>query len=144
MICRGPVSAGRGADVRKCGVEELSRLEHELQEAGQNLKQAVEANTTYEKKLCAQAAEPEPHRNRLAEPEKADAEKAAEVVRLRKAPEAADHRTMDDTMVRSTGASSWPSAKPRCSMAVLLLPVNLTGTWRSWTAAWFLWRPPGR
>jgi len=123
MICRGLVLARRGADVRKCRVEELSRLEHELQEAGQNLKQAVEANTTYEKKLCAQAAELELHQNRLAELEKADAEKAAEVVRLRKALEAADHRvtlmgeevaaeregkkaaeaevlkTMDDTMV---------------------------------------------
>ncbi|KAL9317950.1 hypothetical protein ACSQ67_014467 [Phaseolus vulgaris] len=53
---------------------------------------AVEANTTYEKRLCAQAAEPEPRRNRPAEPEKVDAEKGAEIARLRKALEAADHR----------------------------------------------------
>ena len=52
----------------------------------------MEANTTYEKQLCAQAAELELRQNRLAELEKADADKAAEVVRLRKALEAADHR----------------------------------------------------
>ena len=88
----GLVLARRGADARKGRVEELSRLEHELQEAGQNLKQAVEANTTYEKQLCAQAAELELCQNRLAELEKADADKAAEVVLLRKALEAADHQ----------------------------------------------------
>ncbi|KAL9315186.1 hypothetical protein ACSQ67_016187 [Phaseolus vulgaris] len=58
MICRGPVlgrARGRRSEVR---VEELSRLEHEPQEAGHNLKRAVEADTTYEKRLCAQAAEP--------------------------------------------------------------------------------------
>jgi len=70
----------------------MSRFEHELQEAGQNLKQAVEANTTYEKQLCAQAAELELRQNRLAELEKSDADKAAEVVLLRKALEAADSR----------------------------------------------------
>jgi len=92
MICRGLVLARRGADARRDRVEELSRLEHELQEAGQNLKQAVEANTTYEKQLCAQAAELELRQNRLAELEKVDAEKGAEIARLRKALEAADHR----------------------------------------------------
>jgi len=55
----------------------ISRLEHDLQEAGHNLKQAVEANTTYEKELCAQAAELELRQHRVAELEKADAEKAA-------------------------------------------------------------------
>jgi len=70
----------------------MSRLEHELQEAGQNLKQAVEANTTYEKQLCTQAAELELRQNRLAELEKSDADKAAELVLLRKALEAADRR----------------------------------------------------
>ena len=82
MICRGLVLARRGADARRSRVEDMSRLEHELQEAGQNLKQAVEANTTYEKQLCTQAAELE----------KSDADKAAELVLLRKALEAADRR----------------------------------------------------
>jgi len=92
MIRRGLVLARRGADARRSRVEDMSRLEHELQEAGQNLKQAVEANTTYEKKLYAQAAELELRQNRLAELEKADADKAAEVILLRKALEAADRR----------------------------------------------------
>ena len=92
MICRGLVLARRGADARRSRVEDMSRLEHELQEAGQNLKQAVEANTTYEKQLCTQAAELELRQNRLAELEKSDADKAAELVLLRKALEAADRR----------------------------------------------------
>ena len=41
---------------QRCAV---SLLEHELLEASSSLKQAVEANTTYEKKLCDQAAERE-------------------------------------------------------------------------------------
>jgi len=41
--------------------------------------------------MCAQAAELELRQNWLAELEKVDAEKAAEVARLRKALEAADH-----------------------------------------------------
>jgi len=85
MICRG-------ADAWRSRVEDMSRLEQGLQEAGQNLKQAVEANTTYEKQLCAQAAELELRQNRLAELEKADADKAAEVVLLREALEKPDHR----------------------------------------------------
>jgi len=92
MICRGLVLAHRGADVRRSRVEDISRLEHELQEVGHNLKQAVEANITYKKKLCAQAAELELRQNRLAELEKADADKAAEVVLLRKALQAADRQ----------------------------------------------------
>jgi len=52
----------------------------------------MEANTTYEKKLCAQAAKLELRKNRLVEVEKADADKVVEVVLLRKALEAADHR----------------------------------------------------
>jgi len=92
MICRGLFLARRGADARRSRVEDISRLEHDLQEADHNLKQAVEANTTYEKKLCAQAAELELRQNRLAELEKADADKAAEVILLRKALEAADRR----------------------------------------------------
>jgi len=92
MICRGLFLARRGADARRSRVEDISRLEHDLQEARHNLKQAVEANTTYEKKLCAQAAELELRQNRLAELEKADADKAAEVILLRKALEAADRR----------------------------------------------------
>ena len=94
--------------------EDISRLEHELQEAGHNLKQAVEANTTYEKKLCAQVAELELRQNRLAELEKADADKVAEVILLRatlmgeeaaaereakRAAEAEVLKTMEDTMV---------------------------------------------
>jgi len=92
MICRDLFLARRGADARRSRVEDISRLEHDFQEAGHNLKQAVEANTTYEKKLCAQAAELELRQNRLAELEKADADKAAEVILLRKALEAADRR----------------------------------------------------
>jgi len=161
MICWGLVLARRGADAQRDRVEELSHLEYELQEAGQNLKQAVEANTTYEKQLCAQAVELELRQNRLAELEKADADKAAEVVRLCKASEAADHRvtlmgeevaanregkkaaeaevlkTMEDTMVLIN--QSFDLAVRQA--AVLyggppLLPVNLTKTWRSSTAVW--------
>jgi len=92
MIYRGLVLARRGADARRCRAEDVSRLEHDLQKAGHDLKQAVEANTTYEKKLCAQAAELELRKDRLAEVEKADADKAAEITLLRKALEAADRR----------------------------------------------------
>ena len=46
MIYRGLFLARRGADARRNRVEDISRLEHDLQEAGHNLKQAVEANTT--------------------------------------------------------------------------------------------------
>jgi len=83
-------------------VEEISRLEHELHEAGHNLKEVVEANTTYEKQLCAQAAELELRQSRLAELEKADADKAAEVVLLRKALEAADRQA---TLVEEEAAT---------------------------------------
>ena len=92
MICRGLFLARRGADARRSRVEDISRLEHELQEAGHNLKQAMEANTTYEKKLCAQGAKLELRQQRVAELERADAEKAAEVILLRKALEDADRR----------------------------------------------------
>jgi len=68
-------------------MEEISHLEHELQEAGHNLKEVVEANTTYENQLCAQAAELELCQTRLTELEKSDADKAVEVVLLRKALE---------------------------------------------------------
>jgi len=73
-------------------VEDVSRLEHDLQEVGQNLKQVVKANTTYEKKLCVQAAELELRKDRLAEVEKVDADKAAEITLLWKALDAADRR----------------------------------------------------
>jgi len=87
MICRGLVLARRGAKAQRGHAEEISRLEHDLQEAGHNLKQAMEANTAYEKQLCAQTAELELCQSRLAELEKAE-----EVVLLRKALEKADHR----------------------------------------------------
>ncbi|KAK7354327.1 hypothetical protein VNO80_19787 [Phaseolus coccineus] len=74
-------------------------------EASSNLRQAVDANTTYEKKLCAQAAELELGAARVAELEKAAArvaelEKAAagrasleaENARLRKALEEAERK----------------------------------------------------
>ncbi|KAL9325157.1 hypothetical protein ACSQ67_005802 [Phaseolus vulgaris] len=80
------------ADARKGRMEEISHLEHELREAGHNLKEAVEANTTYEKRLCAQAAELELRQTWLTKLEKSDADKAAEVVLLRKELEAADRR----------------------------------------------------
>jgi len=92
MICRGLMLARRGAKARKDRAKEISRLEHDLQEACHNLEQAVEANTAYEKQLCAQTAELELCQNRLAELEKADADKAAEVILLRKALEKADRR----------------------------------------------------
>ena len=92
MICCALVLVRRGADARRGRVEDVSRLEHDLQVAAHNLKQAMEANTTYEKKLCVQAAELELRKNRVAEVEKADADKAAKIVLLRKALEAADRR----------------------------------------------------
>jgi len=52
----------------------------------------MEANTAYEKQLCAQTAELELRQSRLVELEKADAKKAEEVVLLRKALEKADRR----------------------------------------------------
>jgi len=38
MICRGLVLARRGADARRSRVEDISRLKHDLQKAGHNLK----------------------------------------------------------------------------------------------------------
>jgi len=87
MICCGLVLARRGADARRRCLEDLSCLEHDLQEASHNLQQAVDANTTYEEKLCSQAAELELRTARLAEVEKADVDKAAEIALLRKALE---------------------------------------------------------
>jgi len=79
MICRGLVLAWQGADARKGRMEDISCLEHELQEAGHNLKETVEANTTYEKQLCVQAAKLELRQTRLTELEKADADKVAAI-----------------------------------------------------------------
>jgi len=55
MICRGLVLTPLGADILGRRVEEVSRMEHEMSEASGNLRQAMDANTTYEKKLCDQA-----------------------------------------------------------------------------------------
>ena len=60
-------------------------LEHQLQEASNNLQQVVDANAKYKMKLCSQAAELELGTARLAGVEKADADKMAEIVLLRKA-----------------------------------------------------------
>jgi len=57
MMCRGLILTRQGAEARRWRIEELSRLEHQLQEASNNLKQVVDANTAYKKKSCAQAAE---------------------------------------------------------------------------------------
>ena len=92
MICWGLVLSRQGAKAQKDHAEEISRLEHDLQETGHNLKQVMEANTAYEKQLCGQTAELELHHNRLARLEKADADKAANVVLLRKALEKSDRR----------------------------------------------------
>ena len=162
MICRGLVLARRGADARRGQVEDVSRLEHDLQEAGQNLKQAVEANTTYEKQLCAQATELELRQNRLAELEKADADKAAEIVLLRKALEASDRRamslegeaaaeregkeaaeaevlkTMEDTMVLINQSFDLAVRQAEVLYGGLHLLVNLTKRWRLSTSAWYL------
>jgi len=81
-------------EARRQHVEELSRLEHQLREVTNNLKQYVEANTAYEKKLCAQAAELELDIGaaRVAELEKLDPERAANNARLRKALEEAERK----------------------------------------------------
>jgi len=50
MMCRSLILTCHGAGVRAWRVKEISRLEHELLEASGNLKQAMVANTTYEKK----------------------------------------------------------------------------------------------
>jgi len=67
MISRGLILTHRGAEARRRRIEDLSGLDHELQEASSNLQQAVDANRTYEKKLCSQAAELELRAARLAE-----------------------------------------------------------------------------
>lgn len=67
LICRGLVLTCLGADVRGRPVEEISRLEHVLSEASGNLRQAVDANTAYEKNLCDQAVENELDAARIAE-----------------------------------------------------------------------------
>jgi len=51
IIYRGLILTRRGAEARRQHIEDLSRLEHDLQEASNNLQQVVDANTTYEKKL---------------------------------------------------------------------------------------------
>jgi len=92
MMCRGLILTRRGTKVRRWHVEELSRLEHQLQEAFNNLKQVVEANTTYEKKLCSQAAELELGATRVAELEKLNVERATENAQLRKALQEAERK----------------------------------------------------
>jgi len=43
-MCRGLILTRQGAEARRQHIEELSRLEHELHEASNNLKQVVNAN----------------------------------------------------------------------------------------------------
>jgi len=92
MMCRGLILTCRGAEAHRRRIEDLLRLEHQLQEAFNNLQQVVDANSEYERKLSSQVAELELGATRLAEVEKADADKAAEIVLLRKALEVAKRR----------------------------------------------------
>ncbi|KAL9332303.1 hypothetical protein ACSQ67_001913 [Phaseolus vulgaris] len=61
MIRRDLFSARRGERSEE-PVEDISRLEHDLQEAEHNLKRGRGGQHDLQKKLCAQAAEPEPRR----------------------------------------------------------------------------------
>ncbi|KAL9325942.1 hypothetical protein ACSQ67_006587 [Phaseolus vulgaris] len=92
--------------------------------------------------MCAQAAEPELRRQRVAEPEKADAEKAAEVILLRKALEAADRRATpkEEEAAAEREAKRMAEAKvrrpwrtPWCSSAELrsCRPTSRGALWRS-------------
>jgi len=49
----GPDTNPRGVGARRRHIEEMSRLEHQLEEASNNLNQVFKANTVYERKLCA-------------------------------------------------------------------------------------------
>jgi len=80
MMCHGLILTRHGAASRERRVEELLRLEHELQEASISLEQIVDANTTYKKKLCAQVVERELDAARIAELEKLEVDKATENV----------------------------------------------------------------
>jgi len=94
MICRGLVLTRLRAGARGRRMEEVSRLEHELLEASSSLKQVVDANTTYEKKLCDQAAEWELDAARIVRLECLEADRAAENDRLKKALEEAGQRML--------------------------------------------------
>ena len=108
MICRGLILTRRGAEARRQHVEELSRLEHQLQEVSSNLKQVVEANIAYEKKLCSQAekaVEITRLRKALKEVERKGAFLEGEFASLRQGKEATEAevlKTMEDTMVLIT------------------------------------------
>jgi len=60
-------------------VEEILCLEHELSEASGNLRQVVDANTDYEKKLIEQAAERELGAAQIAELERLELERVVEI-----------------------------------------------------------------
>jgi len=51
-IYRGLILMRRRVEAHRRRIEDLSHLVHQLQEASNNLKQAIDANTVYEKKLC--------------------------------------------------------------------------------------------
>lgn len=92
MMCRGLILTCHGVEAHRRRIEELSRLEHQLQKASDNLKQVVEANIAYEKKLCAQAAKLELGAARMTKLEKVEAERATENARLRRALEEAERK----------------------------------------------------
>jgi len=100
MICRGLVLTRMGAVVQGHWVEEISRLEHELSEGSSNLRQAVDANTTYERKLAEQPAERELDAARIAELEWLELARAAKINQLKRALEEVDHKmsNMEDDM----------------------------------------------
>ena len=136
-------------------MEEVSRLEHELLAALGNVKQAMTANTTYEKKLCDQAAERELDATRMTELERLQANIVAENARLKKAMEEASRREasmeeevaslkkgkeaveielekiMDDTMALINHSFDLGVRQTRVLYGGLHLLVNLTKRWRS-------------
>jgi len=89
-----------GANIQGRRVEEISCLEHELFEASGNLRQVVDANTTYERKLVEQAAERELEAAWIAELERLELVRAVEIAQLKRALEEADHKmsSMEDDM----------------------------------------------
>ena len=92
MICQGLILTRQRAAARDRYMGEISRLEHEILEASGSLKQVVDANTTYEKKLYAQVAERELDAARIAEQERLETDRAVENAPLNKALEEVSHR----------------------------------------------------
>jgi len=92
IICRGLILTRQGAAVRDRRVEEISRLEQKLLEVSGSLKQVVDANTTYEKRLCDHPVERELDAAQITELERLQVDTTAKNTRMKKTLEEVGHR----------------------------------------------------